>query len=64
MLDKSSACIADSLAGIEDGAVIMIGGFGTAGMPVELVDGLIAKGVRDLTIINNNAGNGETGVAR
>jgi len=63
MLDKSSACIADSLAGIEDGAVIMIGGFGTAGMPVELVDGLIAKGVRDLTIINNNAGNGETGVA-
>ncbi len=48
---------------ITDGAAIMIGGFGTAGMPVELIDALIAKEVRDLTIINNNAGNGETGLA-
>src|SRR5262245_35841662 len=41
----------------------MIGGFGTAGQPAELVDALIAQGARDLTIINNNAGNGEIGLA-
>src|SRR6516165_10910212 len=41
----------------------MIGGFGTAGMPAELIDALIAQGARDLTIVNNNAGNGEAGVA-
>ena len=41
----------------------MIGGFGTAGMPAELIDALIAQGARDLTIVNNNAGNGETGLA-
>ena len=41
----------------------MIGGFGTAGMPSELIDALIEQGARDLTIVNNNAGNGETGLA-
>ena len=54
---------ADATADIQDGASVMIGGFGTAGMPDELIDALIARGARDLTIINNNAGNGETGLA-
>src|SRR6185503_12664433 len=48
---------------IHDGAIVMIGGFGVAGMPAELIDALIAQGARDLTIVNNNAGNGETGLA-
>ncbi len=52
-----------AVADIFDGASIMIGGFGTAGMPDELIEALIAQGVGDLTIISNNAGNGETGVA-
>lgn len=52
-----------ALAGVQDGATVMIGGFGGAGMPHELVDGLIGQGARDLTIISNNAGNGESGLA-
>ncbi|NEJ33380.1 3-oxoacid CoA-transferase subunit A, partial [Rhizobium leguminosarum] len=46
-----------------DGATVLIGGFGTAGIPGELIDGLIAQGARDLTVVNNNAGNGDTGLA-
>ena len=52
-----------AVAGVEDGATIMIGGFGNAGMPADLVDALIAQGATDLTIVSNNAGNGETGLA-
>jgi 3-oxoadipate CoA-transferase alpha subunit len=52
-----------AVADITDGATIMIGGFGTAGMPAELIDALIAQGARQLTIISNNAGNGDTGLA-
>jgi 3-oxoadipate CoA-transferase alpha subunit len=52
-----------ALADIHDGATIMIGGFGNAGMPAALIDTLIQQGARDLTIVNNNAGNGETGLA-
>ena len=63
MIDKSQATPAAAVADIFDGAAVMIGGFGTAGMPDELIDALIEKGVGNLTIINNNAGNGETGVA-
>lgn len=63
MIDKAVASPATAVADITDGASIMIGGFGTAGMPDELIDALIARGVGDLTIISNNAGNGETGVA-
>jgi 3-oxoadipate CoA-transferase, alpha subunit len=63
MIDKSIADAETAVADITDGASVMIGGFGTAGMPVELIDALIARGVGDLTIINNNAGNGESGVA-
>lgn len=63
MIDKSVVSVRAAVADIADGASVMIGGFGTAGMPDELIEGLIDRGVGDLTIINNNAGNGETGVA-
>jgi 3-oxoadipate CoA-transferase alpha subunit len=63
MIDKTVASAAAAVADVGDGATIMIGGFGTAGMPAELIDALIDRGARNLTIVNNNAGNGETGVA-
>ena len=63
MINKISPSIADALAGTPDGATVLIGGFGTAGIPSELIDGLIEQGARDLTIVNNNAGNGESGLA-
>jgi 3-oxoadipate CoA-transferase alpha subunit len=63
MINKSVTSADAAIADIRDGAVVMIGGFGTAGMPDELIEALIASGAGDLTIINNNAGNGETGVA-
>jgi 3-oxoadipate CoA-transferase alpha subunit len=52
-----------ALADVPDGATVMIHGFGNAGMPAALIDALIAQGARDLTIVNNNAGNGDTGLA-
>ena len=63
MIDKTVKSLADAVAGIRDGATVMIGGFGGAGQPAELVDALIEQGAKDLTIVNNNAGNGETGLA-
>jgi 3-oxoadipate CoA-transferase alpha subunit len=63
MISKIVSSAAEALADIHDGATVMIGGFGTAGMPSELIDALIAQGAKDLTIVNNNAGNGETGLA-
>ncbi|WP_313024293.1 3-oxoacid CoA-transferase subunit A [Pseudomonas lopnurensis] len=63
MIDKTVSSFESAVADIPDGATVMIGGFGTAGMPDELIDALIAHGARDLTIVNNNAGNGETGLA-
>ena len=63
MIDKTVQTLADALAGIRDGATVMIGGFGGAGQPAELVDALIEQGATDLVIVNNNAGNGETGLA-
>ena len=63
MIDKSFASAEAALADIPDGATIMIGGFGNAGMPAALIDALIARGARGLTIVNNNAGNGDTGLA-
>lgn len=63
MIDKSVPSLEEAVAGIPDGATIMIGGFGPAGQPSELIDALIAQGASDLTIINNNAGNGEVGLA-
>ena len=63
MIDKISPSIADALEGTQDGSVVMIGGFGTAGIPNELIDGLIEQGAKDLTVVNNNAGNGDSGMA-
>jgi 3-oxoadipate CoA-transferase alpha subunit len=63
MINKIAPTVAEALQDIQDGATIMIGGFGTAGIPNELIDGLIAQGARDLTVVNNNAGNGDTGLA-
>lgn len=63
MINKLCDSVQDALAGVPDGATVMIGGFGGAGQPGELIDALIAHGARDLTIVNNNAGNGETGLA-
>lgn len=63
MIDKLRTSVPEALADIHDGATVMIGGFGGAGQPAELIDGLIAHGARDLVIVNNNAGNGDTGLA-
>jgi 3-oxoadipate CoA-transferase, alpha subunit len=63
LIDKLSPSIAQALAPVRDGATVLIGGFGTAGIPEELINGLIEHGARDLTVVNNNAGNGETGLA-
>ena len=54
---------AEAVAGIPDGATVMIGGFGPAGQPVELIDALVGSGATSLTVINNNAGNGDVGLA-
>src|SRR5512132_3470194 len=53
----------EAVAGIADGSTVLIGGFGTAGQPIELIDALIRSGARDLTVVNNNAGNGQVGLA-
>jgi len=63
MINKLVASVAEAVGDIPDGATVMIGGFGTAGMPSELIDALIARGARGLTIVNNNAGNGDMGLA-
>jgi len=63
MIDKIALSMADALGPVADGSTVLIGGFGTAGIPNELIDGLIAQGAKDLTVVNNNAGNGDTGLA-
>ncbi|MGY0196065.1 3-oxoacid CoA-transferase subunit A [Leptothrix sp. BB-4] len=63
MIDKLMPTLAAAVADIADGATVMVGGFGTAGLPNELVHALIDQGARELTIVNNNAGNGDTGLA-
>ena len=63
MINKIAASVEEALASIKDGSTVMIGGFGGAGQPAELIDGLIAHGAKDLVIVNNNAGNGDTGLA-
>ena len=63
VVSKVVESLAAAVAGIKDGATIMIGGFGTAGMPAALVDAVIAQGAGKLTIVSNNAGNGDTGLA-
>jgi 3-oxoadipate CoA-transferase, alpha subunit len=63
MINKTVPTIADALHGLQDGATVLLGGFGLAGQAAELIEGLIAIGARDLTIVCNNAGNGDTGLA-
>src|SRR5512140_2367701 len=62
MIDKIARTIAEALAGVKDGATVLIGGFGTAGIPNELIAGLIEQGAKDLPVVNNNAGNGDVGL--
>ena len=63
MIDKRVASVEDAVAGIGDGAVVLVSGFGEAGTPTELVHALIAHGAKELTVVNNNAGNGHIGLA-
>ena len=63
MIDKLVESAAAALADVKDGATVMIGGFGTAGLPDELIAALMDQGARDLVVVNNNAGNGDTGLA-
>jgi len=63
MIDKRIAATDAAVADIFDGAVVMVGGFGAAGQPAELLDALIRRQPRDLTLISNNAGNGDYGLA-
>jgi len=55
--------VASAVAGVRDGDIVLVGGFGMAGMPVALIDGLIEQGARELTVVSNNAGNGRSGLA-
>ena len=64
MLDKRVPSLSAAIAGIKDGAVVLIGGFGASGIPVELIDALIDHGTKNLTIVTNNAGAGHTDIAK
>jgi len=63
MINKFVDSVAEALADTPDGATVLIGGFGTAGIPDELIEGLLVQGAKDLTLVNNNAGNGDQGLA-
>lgn len=62
-MDKTKATLDDAVGDIRDGSTVMIGGFGGSGAPIELIHRLIDFGPRELTVINNNAGNGQIGIA-
>lgn len=63
MINKVVNSIAEAVCDVGDGATVLLGGFGTAGQPTELIDGLIQSGVKNLVVANNNAGNGYKGLA-
>jgi 3-oxoadipate CoA-transferase alpha subunit len=63
MINKIVTSVTAAVADVRNGSTVMIGGFGTAGMPSELIDALIEQGARDLTVVNNNAGNADAGLA-
>ncbi len=63
MIDKRVATLTEAVADIRDGATVLVGGFGNSGVPVELVHALLEQGARDLTVVTNNAGSGETDIA-
>jgi len=64
MINKIVKTAAEAMAGIRDGSVVLLGGFGSIGLPYALVDGLLEQGAKDLTVVANNAGIGRTGLAR
>ena len=64
MIDKTVATIEDAVAGIADGATLMVSGFGEAGAPVEPMEAIIEQGARDLTIVSNNAGEAYHGLSK
>lgn len=64
MIDRIVKTMAEAMAGIEDGAVLLLGGFGSVGQPQALIDGLIEQGAKDLTVVANNAGSGGEGLAK
>jgi len=63
MIDKQVASVAEAVGDIHDGATVLIGGFGEAGSPIELIHALIDLGVKNLTVASNNTGSGEVGLA-
>ena len=63
MINKQVSSAAQAVADIPDGATVMVGGFGSSGSPIELIHALIDQGATGLTVINNNTGNGEVGLA-
>ncbi|MEX2631949.1 MAG: 3-oxoacid CoA-transferase subunit A [Tistlia sp.] len=63
MIDKTLPDVAAALADVADGAVVLVGGFGESGSPIELIHGLIDQGARELTVVSNNTGNGHVGLA-
>lgn len=63
MINKKFSSVIDAVADIPDGATVMVGGFGASGSPIELIHALIDQGAKNLTVINNNTGNGEVGLA-
>ena len=63
MIDKTVRTLAEAVAGLKDGSTLLVAGFGGAGQPAELLDAVIEQGARELTVVANNAGNGETGLA-
>jgi 3-oxoadipate CoA-transferase, alpha subunit len=64
MINKIVKTVAEAVAGIRDGSVVLLGGFGSIGLPYVLVEGLLEQGAKDLTVVANNAGIGRTGLAR
>ena len=64
MIDKTVRSVAEALAGVPHGAVVLVGGFGAVGHPMLLIEGLVESGLRDLTIVCNNAGSGSAGLPR
>lgn len=64
MINKIVPSLQDAVAGIQDGSTVLVSGFGGAGQPHELIDALIDQGAKDLVLVNNNAGNSETGIAK
>lgn len=63
MINKQVNSVHDAVANINDGTTVMIGGFGEAGSPIELIHALIDHGAKDLTVVNNNTGSGHVGLA-